>query len=310
MTLTATPNNPVPDGHTITYIKGKGGVELRCAHWRPKSKACKGTVTIVQGFAEYIEKYFEVVEELRQRGFYVVIFDLRGQGGSGRLLKDPMKGHVDSFDDFVEDLHIVLDEVSLPNFPGPHFILSHSTGGAITLLAHEQLRTKVDRIIMSSPLVEIAMPRPLLRASRILSSFLSLIGLKGSYVPGGAPSLQAPYEVNKLTSCPERFARMGEIMSERPKLGLSAPTIGWFQAAARSLPLFRTPLFGKALSIPSLVVAAGSDQIVSTAATEELCRKIPTVGYVEIKGAKHEILMEADHVRHQFWAAFDEFILG
>ena len=35
-----------------------------------------------------IEKYFEVVGELRRRGFAVAVLDWRGQGGSSRLLRN------------------------------------------------------------------------------------------------------------------------------------------------------------------------------------------------------------------------------
>ncbi len=39
-----------------------------------------------------IEKYFEVVSELRERGFAVAVLDWRGQGGSARALPIRAKG--------------------------------------------------------------------------------------------------------------------------------------------------------------------------------------------------------------------------
>ena len=52
---------------------------------------------LFQGRAEFIEKYFETVRELRARGFAVATIDWRGQGGSERALADPRKGHVGDF---------------------------------------------------------------------------------------------------------------------------------------------------------------------------------------------------------------------
>ncbi|KZL05375.1 Phospholipase YtpA [Pseudovibrio axinellae] len=308
MSLTETPGNPIPPGAILGFLSVSDGMKLRWANWAAATKTVSGTVTIIQGFDEYIEKYFEVIEELRARGFNVVAYDLRGQGGSGRLLEDPMKGHVESFGDFVQDLNCILDEVALTNFPGPHYILSHSTGGAISLLAHEHLKTRVDRIVMSSPLVEFSMPFPLLAASKILSRFLIMCGLSKSYIPGGGPDLHGPFEGNILTSCPKRFTRMREIIEQNPGLGLSAPTVGWFQAAADSIKIFKQPHFARQYSIPSLIITAGAEEIVSSKASEELCQRSSALKYLQIKDARHELLMESDLFRKQFWTAFDEFI--
>ena len=58
---------------------------MRYARWRSALKERHGTVCIFPGRSEFIEKYFEVVGELRRRGFAVAVLDWRGQGGSGRL---------------------------------------------------------------------------------------------------------------------------------------------------------------------------------------------------------------------------------
>ncbi|WP_310618829.1 alpha/beta hydrolase [Flexibacterium corallicola] len=310
MALFSTAFNPAPEGGSETYVTSYDGVKIRCAYWKPAVPLIKGTITIVQGFSEYIEKYFEVIEDLRQRGFHVVAFDFRGQGGSDRLLKDPLKGHVDSLDDFVADLTAVLDEVSLPNFPGPHYILSHSLGGAVTLLAHERLRTKIDRIVMTSPLIQAAEPQPVIIAARFLSRWLSLIGLGGAYVPGVSTDAFKPFQSNKLTSSVDRFSILERTLKEKSSLCVKAPTVGWIHAASESLLHFKKEVFGQSLTIPTLVIAAGSDQVISTSAIEELCRRSPVLGYLEIQGAKHDLMVEADRYRDQYWAAFDAFVPG
>ena len=88
MDLVATPKNPIPLGVSVGFLKGKGGVPLRFARWRSALKERHGTVCIFPGRSEFIEKYFEVVGELRRRGFAVAVLDWRGQGGSGRLLQE------------------------------------------------------------------------------------------------------------------------------------------------------------------------------------------------------------------------------
>ncbi len=57
--------------------------------------------------------------DLSERGFAVVTFDWRGQGGSHRLLKDRQRGYVRSFDDYSDDLDLILNQIALPDCPHP-----------------------------------------------------------------------------------------------------------------------------------------------------------------------------------------------
>lgn len=77
-TLNSTPDNPVPPGGILHAVRTQDGLALRAAHWRPTTRLVKGTVCLLQGRAEFIEKYYETVADLRRRGFAVVAFDWRG----------------------------------------------------------------------------------------------------------------------------------------------------------------------------------------------------------------------------------------
>jgi len=86
MTLVSIPANPVPEGAVTGNLQTRDGVSLRFARW-PPPPGRKGTVCLFPGRAEFIEKYFETVRDLRARGFAVAILDWRGQGGSQRALR-------------------------------------------------------------------------------------------------------------------------------------------------------------------------------------------------------------------------------
>ncbi|MGC8015884.1 alpha/beta hydrolase, partial [Salmonella enterica] len=88
MTLVSIPANPVPDDVVSGTIKTSDGAELRFARWAPPPGR-KGTVCVFSGRGEMIEKYFETVRDLRDRGFAVAMIDWRGQGHSSRRLRDP-----------------------------------------------------------------------------------------------------------------------------------------------------------------------------------------------------------------------------
>src|ERR1044071_6980190 len=103
MTLVSIPANPVPEDAVSGTLKTPDGVELRFARW-PPPPGRKGTVCLFQRRAEYIEKYFETVRDLRARGFAVATLDWRGQGLSDRPLSERRKGHVRNFAEYANDL--------------------------------------------------------------------------------------------------------------------------------------------------------------------------------------------------------------
>ena len=64
------------------------------------------------------------------------------------------------------------------------------------------------------------------------------------------------------------------------------------------------------LAVPILMVVPGQDRVVSVAAMERFGQRLKAGISITIPGARHEILMERDGLRDQFWAAFDAFIPG
>lgn len=148
MTLVSIPANPVPEGAMSGFIKTPDGVELRFARWAPTSGR-KGTVCVFTGRTEQIEKYFETVRDLRERGFAVAMIDWRGQGHSARRLRDWRKGYVRRFSDFEIDVETFVREVVLPDCPPPHFALAHSMGGAVMLRIAYSGKRWFDRMVLS-----------------------------------------------------------------------------------------------------------------------------------------------------------------
>ena len=96
MTLVSIPANPVPDDVVTGTLKTRDGVALRFARWAPPPGR-KGTVCLFQGRAEFIEKYFETVRDLRARGFAVATLDWRGQGLSERVARQSAQGLCQGF---------------------------------------------------------------------------------------------------------------------------------------------------------------------------------------------------------------------
>lgn len=310
MTLVSIPSNPVPEDVVSGTIKTPDGAELRFARWAPPANR-KGTVCVFTGRSEQIEKYFETVRDLRDRGFAVAMIDWRGQGHSSRRLRDPRKGYVHDFSDFEIDVETFVQQVVLPDCPPPFFALAHSMGGTVMLrIAHAGKRW-FDRMVLSAPMIDLP-GRTTSFPARALLKTMRWMGMGGRYVPGGGDRITGlePFINNPLTSDPVRYARNAAILEEDPTLGLASPTVAWADSAFRAMNTFKGTNYPSEIRQPILMLAASNDAVVSTAAIEEFAYHLRAGSHLVIAGAKHEILQEQDRYRSQFWAAFDAFVPG
>ncbi len=310
MTLISIPANPVPETAVSGTVKTPDGVTLRYARFEPPAGR-RGTVCIFTGRTEWIEKYFETVRDLRARGFAVAILDWRGQGLSDRASSDRRKGFVRSFADYDVDLETFMREVVLPDCPPPIFALAHSMGGAVLIRAAHRGQRWFDRIVLTAPMIALGLINATAAASAIVRG-MRLAGFGGAYVPGrysGVLDLR-PFTGNILTTDPVRYARNAAILEAEPALALGGPTVAWADAALRTMRVMQEPSYPSQIRQPILIVAAGRDAIVSNAAIEDFATLLRAGSHLVVVGAQHEILMEQDRFRSQFWAAFDAFVPG
>ncbi|GEC16613.1 alpha/beta fold hydrolase [Nitrobacter winogradskyi] len=310
MKLVSIPANPVPENCVSGAVRTSDGVDLRFARW-PSPQGRKGTVCLFTGRGEQIEKYFETVRDLRDRGFAVAMIDWRGQGHSSRQLPDPRKGHVRHFSDYENDVSAFVRQVVLPDCPPPYFALAHSMGGAVLLRVARAGNRWFDRMVLSAPMIDLPGRRASLPVRTLLRA-MRLLGQGGRYIPGGGAQItgMGSFAGNFLTSDPVRFARNVAILEEDPTLGIASPTVAWVDAAFQTMHDFRDAGYPARIRQPLLLIAAGSDAIVSTPAIERFAYHLRSGLHLVITGSKHEILQEQDRYRAQFWAAFDAFVPG
>ncbi len=309
--LIAMEGNPVPPLTRAGYFSSRDGVQLRYALIDTSVRPGLGTVVVVQGRNEAIEKYFETAADLATRGFQTALFDLRGQGGSERLLGDPWRGHVTSFTDYANDLDDFFSSVVLPDCRPPYYLLGHSTGALVALIATPWMRNRIERQVLCAPLLQLASHYPPHRMIGIVSGLLSSVGLGTLPLAGREQSIEArPFTENRQTSDPERFSRNAALHDAAPHLFPGKPTASWIDAFYRASSHVRDPEFIARIQLPTLIIAGTGDQVVSYRAIEAFAAKLRSGALLTIEGAQHEILQEADRYREQFLAAFDAFIPG
>ncbi|NVO16191.1 MAG: alpha/beta hydrolase [Rhodoplanes sp.] len=310
MKLVSIPANPAPAGASAGTIVTPDGVTLRYARFAPPPGR-KGTVCLFQGRAEFIEKYFEVARDLYDRGFAVATLDFRGQGLSERAVRNSRKGHARRFSDYLIDLETFVKEVVLPDCPPPFFALGQGMGATVLIESAARGHRWFDRMVLASPMIDVAQ-RPLLGAAAPLTRALRLLGLGRLYVPGGSASTSAsePFAGNPLTSDPVRHARTAAVLEAEPTLAVAAPTVAWADAAYRTMAAMQRPSYAGRLRQPMLLIAAGRDELVSTAAIERFGTHLRAGSHLIVPGAMHDLMMEQEPIRKLFWAAFDAFVPG
>jgi len=301
-------NEIVPGGRAGTVIT-RDGFTLRYALWGEEMRNPKGTVCLLQGRAEFIEKHFETISDLLSQDYAVATLDWRGQGGSQRLTSDTKKGHIKSFKQYEEDLAAFVVQAVLPDCPPPYFALGHSMGANV-LLKIAQERTWFEKIVVTAPLIDIAnesVPRGLIR---VIATVAKIFGFSRVQIPGpsAAGILNWDFPNNPFTSDVTRFERTKRIMEAAPDLVVGGITFGWLHAALEAIDGLAAIKKNTILRAPVLIVASGRDRVVSTDAARNFADRIPNVSAVVLDAARHELLLERDPLREQFWAAFRAFI--
>jgi lysophospholipase len=307
MEITSTFGNPAPENAVCSKIVTSDGLNLRAIS--ATVSGARGTVVVVGGRADFMERYFETMRDLMDRGFCVASLDFRGQGASDRLTRNRLRGHVLRFDDYEEDIRALMTQVVLPDCPPPYYALGHSTGGNVILRTIRR-RNWFRKCVIVSPLIGLnygAWPVPV---ARTISLAFSNIGLGWLFLPGmrRTPMGLRDFAGNPLSFDRERWQRDCAVLEAAPNLGIGAPTFRWLRAAINSNDLLLRLKGAKALRCPVLIVMAGRDTVVDNEATRKFASRVKGVSLTVIPEALHEILLERDEVREQFFAAFDAFI--
>ena len=291
---------------TAAWTSGVGGVALRVALLAAKGEP-RGSVIVSPGRTESLEKYFETAAELSARGWCVLIHDWRGQGLSGRLLADRLRGHAETFDDFAADFTAILDTYQ-DRLPRPWVMVGHSMGGCLNLISLARGEDRFAAAVLCAPMLGLNLSAINRVASGPLSRLFHSFGRGGDYVLGQAKSPWATFPTNRLTHDPVRYARMFELVRAHPDLALGGPTWGWLDSAIRSMAWLRATPAAAKIGIPVTILSATADLIVDNAAQARMAQRLPQGRFVAVEGTFHEILQETDDRRAVFWREFDAMV--
>lgn len=304
-----TPDNPAPENAITGFFDTHDKKKLRYAIFRADVTRAKGTVILLQGRNETIEKYYETIRDLTATGLWVATFDWRGQGGSERLQRNPLPGYVRRFSDYERDLEQFLEEIVLPDARLPFFIVAHSTGGLIALSAAPRMANRIERMALTSPFIGLKDDRFDQAGLGMIARVACLMGL-GGVAPSGSRRSNQDFSNNALTSDAERFRRNRAIYDVCPEFTLGGPSFRWISESLKTIASVHRSSHLASIKIPTLLLGAGNDSIVPHHMLEDLASRFRASELVTINYAKHELFQEADIYREQTMAAIKAFIPG
>lgn len=286
-----------PVGWRAVWLHADDGVRLRAAVW---AGGAKGTVILLPGRTEYVEKYGRVAGDLRARGWSTVALDWRGQGLADRLTPDPMLGHVGAYEDYQRDLDAVLAFARAEGLPAPFMLMGHSMGGSIGLRAlYRNLGFRA--AVFSAPMWGILMngwQRPL---AEVVTTLAGFVGQAVRLTPGtGADSYltREGFDGNVLTTDREMWGYMRGQLLVQPGLGLGGPSLRWLRTAMDDCAaLAQLP----APALPTICALGTLERVVDPKPVH-LRMAGWGAGQLDLyPGAEHEIMMEGPAVRARFF---------
>lgn len=296
---------------TIRYITTRDGTALRAGVFQPENPSGRICV-LLGGHAEFIEKYGEVIQELNGRGFTVATFDWRGQGGSARLLPDPLKGYIDDFAEYDQDLQDFMQIVVAPLKGNKPLVLAHSMGGHNALRALHDKPGMFAAAVLTAPMLAIATHGYPAFVARSVTAIQVSLGYGKDLAWGmkGHDPLNTTFAAQNVTSDRGRFERNQKLLRAHSNLRIAGICWGWIEAAYLSMEKLAEPGYAEAIQAPVLLFGAGHDRVVLVEVDRQFAARLPHGLYMEIPGSEHEILMEKDSIRARFWSEFDRFVLA
>lgn len=234
----------------------------------------RGVALLLHGYAEHCGRYREVAHVANNFGHAALSIDFRGHGRSAG-----QRGHVERFTEYLDDADTALAELRERAGDLPVLVIAHSNGALIAL------RWLADAVRAPADVYATVLSSPFLGLKLKVSPLKTLLGRVASRV---MPGLSLPNELalEALTSDPER------------QKARSVDTLCHDVASARyfteATSTHRWVLdFAHRLTVPSLWVVAGGDQIADPAAARAVHDRVrsPSI-FTELDGFEHEVFNE------------------
>lgn len=150
-----------PDGHRQGQAKAPDGATIPYREWfRPDAR---GVILYLHGQGDHSGPFTAMGDRLHEQGFNVYAHDHRGFG-----LSEEPRGHIASYDLFVDDVMTMLRHAQGRNHRCPVFLLGLSMGGHLALRSAYRAGDSVAGVVALSPGFKLRKPPPVSLVLRTL----------------------------------------------------------------------------------------------------------------------------------------------
>lgn len=230
---------------------------------------------LLHGFGDHSGRYAHVADWAVARRFALWALDQRGHGRS-----PGPRGHFARFAQFLADV-AALRRRAAAELPAPQVLLGHSLGGLVVLRYLQSAPLGVAGAVVTSPWIATAMRAPAwkLAAARVLADVAPGLGMSTGL------------DTTLLSTDPS----VGDAANRDPLYHQRMTPRAWREILAAQAAVVAER---DRVVTPLLMLLAGDDRIVSSAAARELGTALPEPAeIVEYEGMYHEILNERDRAR-------------
>lgn len=240
--------------------------------WNPAQT--KGVVCLVHGFNEHSTRYTHVAEWLCKAGYAVLTYDEFGHGKT-----TGKRGHVPSYDAFLDSVKIILDEAET-RFPGvKKYLWGHSMGGNIVTNYILRRQPSLAGAIATGPLFKLGFEPPTFKVflAKMMVNIYPAFTEKAELDSQGIS--RDKEEVRKYNADPFNHGKI-----------TAGTFLGFFEAGKWALA------HATDLKIPMLVMHGTADRLTSPEGSKEFTELAPA-GLVTLKlweGFYHELHNEPE----------------
>jgi alpha-beta hydrolase superfamily lysophospholipase len=149
--------------------KAHDNLDIFAQAWEPAMPQPKAVVCLVHGHGEHTSRYAHVAEAFGKQGYILFGADLRGHGRSGGI-----RGHVNSIEDFMQDIDVLLAQARL-HYPGlPIILYGHSIGGVLVLCYGLLRKPNIKGVIATSSALHTVVEKQSLKVmmAKVLGSLM------------------------------------------------------------------------------------------------------------------------------------------
>jgi alpha-beta hydrolase superfamily lysophospholipase len=235
----------------------------------------RAVLLLLHGFGDHSGRYAHVAAWAVARGFSFWALDQRGHGHS-----PGPRGHITRFAQFLADV-AALRKRAAAELPLPQVLLGHSFGGLVVLRYLETAPQGLSAAVVTSPFLALAMHAPAWKvvAARVLADLAPGFGMS----------------TGLDTALLSSDSGVGEAARADPLYHGRMTPQAWREILAAQAAVVAEK---DRIATPLLMLLAGDDRILSSAASRAFAAALPTpADLIEYEAMFHEILNERERDR-------------